>query len=113
MKIIISLITVMFFWVGLANAGHTVYKSESYQKLAVYVTEIYQVSKEETLDSVTAKFIWRNTYAPRGYDEFKQGIVELNPWLLKRALHDKDQLEIRYWRKYERLSKDRRAFITF
>ena len=98
-KIFVSFITVMLFWVGLVSAGHTVKKEEAFIQNYVYVKEIYEVSKNETLDTITDKFIKKNTYGPREHREFRQGIIELNTWLLERELKAKDRLEIRYWRK--------------
>ncbi len=66
---------------------------------SIYVLVTYEVEAGDTLDSIAKTYMKKNTYAPRDIKEFRQGIIELNPWLLDRNMKPGDRLEIRYWRK--------------
>lgn len=57
----------------------------------------YTVQQSDTLDSIALDFIEKNTYGKRELNEFKSGIIELNPWLLERELKCGDVLHINYW----------------
>ena len=57
----------------------------------------YKVQKGDTLDSVAKQYIQKNTYGARDINEFKEGIRELNEWLLGRDMIAGDVLRINYW----------------
>lgn len=81
------LVIVAIFLLGITKwveAGKVVHKEELFRHPAVYVQEIYQVDKNETLDTITDKYMKKNTYGKREHKEFRQGIIELNQWLLDR-----------------------------
>lgn len=59
--------------------------------------EHYTVVVGDSLDSITVSFMKKNTYGTREFYEFREGIRELNPWLMKRAVQLGDVLLINYW----------------
>lgn len=86
---------------SLAYAGNVIHTVEVKNKQCVYVQELYRVDRGETLDAITDVYIKKNTYGKREHKEFKQGIIEVNQWLLIKCLEEGDVLDIRYWRKYK------------
>ncbi len=61
------------------------------------IQDKYVVQAGDSLDSITTTFMRKNTYGPRGFDEFRSGIIELNEWLLDRDVRQGDELHINYW----------------
>ena len=96
----IVIFVTLLFCANISYAGEVIYSHEQYNKEAIYVQESYKVGKDETLDTITDEYIKKNTYGKREHKEFKQGIIELNQWLLVKRLEEGDVLDIRYWRKY-------------
>ena len=81
--------------IALAGGNCEAAETEHYTWTVVHAT--YVAEENDTLDSITAKYIQRNTYGVRDFNEFKEGIKELNEWLLKREVRAGDQLRINYW----------------
>lgn len=75
--------------------------SELYSREWTVVHAVYKVEKGDTLDSIAAQYMQRNTYGKREINEFKSGIIERNSWLLKRDLQAGDTLTICYWKKVQ------------
>ncbi len=65
----------------------------------------YTVQENDSLNSITTKFIKKNTYGKRNFYEFREGIKELNPWLLERTMVIGDLLHINYWIDKEKSSQ--------
>jgi nucleoid-associated protein YgaU len=65
----------------------------------VQVETVHKVQKGETLWSISEDYIKRNTGGRRYILEFKEGIKELNPWLVesKEQIQPGDKITIRYW----------------
>jgi hypothetical protein len=65
----------------------------------VQVETVHKVQKGETLWSISEDYIKRNTGGRRYILEFKEGIKELNPWLIesKEQIQPGDSIVIRYW----------------
>ncbi|MDF2535842.1 MAG: hypothetical protein K0R18_2001 [Bacillales bacterium] len=65
------------------------------------VTETYIVQNGDILDNITSEYMKKNTYGKRGFDEFKQGIIELNndkhPRIRYSEIFAGERLEIHYW----------------
>ncbi len=61
----------------------------------------YEVQQGDTLDSVTEMYLKKNTYGNREFKEFREGIKQLNEWLLERDMKAGDVLRINYWEKVE------------
>lgn len=72
------------------------------------VEDVYVVKSGDCLNNIAAKFIVKNTYGRRGFDEFQEGIYELNyeqvfmerekagrAW--PKMVFPGDRLVIRYW----------------
>lgn len=64
-------------------------------------TETYLVQYGDTLDNITSEYMKKNTYGKRDFDEFKQGIIELNmdkyPRIRYGEIYAGERLEINYW----------------
>lgn len=97
----------MFFLVWLlllfGLVSHIVLASEVSHKetegdLATFVQVEYVVEKQDTLDNIVDSYILKNTYGAREHKEFKEGIYELNPWLLNKDIKSGDKLYINYWK---------------
>ena len=69
------------------------------------VQDEYTAVKGDTLDSITTAFMKKNTYGKREHDEFRSGIIELNPWMEKRDVHEGDKIKINYWIEVKEESK--------
>ena len=66
-----------------------------------FITEKYTVLKNDTLFSITQKFMNKNTYGKREFNEFREGIIENNPQLDGRDVLTDEVLIITYWVKNE------------
>lgn len=65
------------------------------------IQDKYVAQTGDSLDSITVAYMSKNTYGSREFKEFRAGIMELNPWLLKRDVHEGDVIRINYWVKGE------------
>lgn len=61
------------------------------------IQDRYEVQTGDTLDSIAAAYMDKNTYGAREFKEFRAGIVELNPWLLYRDVCEGDVVIVNYW----------------
>lgn len=61
------------------------------------VTENYTVQTGDTLDKIVERYIKKNTWGKREFQEFKFGIQELNPQLFDRDVIRGETLTINYW----------------
>lgn len=62
----------------------------------VLIHDVHHVVEGETLDEITRTFMAKNTYGPRGFEEFREGIVDLNN-LRGTDVHPGQELRINYW----------------
>ena len=62
----------------------------------VLIHDVHHVVEGETLDGITREFMAKNTYGPRGFEEFREGIIELNN-LRGKTLYTGQELSINYW----------------
>ena len=86
-KFIVTLVAVLMM--GLASTC----MAAGYQLMQ----DKYTAENGDSLDSITIKYISKNTYGVREFKEFKSGIIELNPWLLEREVKPGDIIYINYW----------------
>ena len=65
----------------------------------VQVETVHKVQKGETLWGISEDYLKKNTGGRRYMLEFKEGIKELNPWLVesKEQIQPGDKITIRYW----------------
>ena len=63
------------------------------------VQDKYVVQIGDSLDSITLVYMSKNTYGQREFKEFREGIMEINSWLMTRALKQGDIIRINYWEK--------------
>ena len=63
----------------------------------VLIHDAHHVVEGETLDSITRDYMEKNTYGPRGFDEFREGIIDLNNLRDNLVLHPGQELRINYW----------------
>lgn len=72
-------------------------------KNAVLVEEVYVVRPGDTLWGIAEEFCAKNTGTRRYILEYKEGMEELNPWLLDRKgeIYPGDKLTLTYWVKGE------------
>ena len=63
----------------------------------VLIHDVHYVMNGEDLDSITRVYMKKNTYGHRGFEEFREGIIELNGLRGKTELHDGQELKINYW----------------
>ena len=66
---------------------------------AVLVEETYTVRPGDTLWSIAEEYVAKNTGTRRYILEYKEGMEELNPWLLDRKgeIYPGDKLRLTYW----------------
>lgn len=71
---------------------------------AVLVEETYTVRQGDTLWGIAEEYVAKNTGTRRYILEYKSGIEELNPWLMKRKgmIYPGDKLTLTYWVKEEK-----------
>ena len=84
---------------GAALIGAAVVFAGFYNGDQVQVETVYKVQKGDTLWSISEDYLKRNTGGRRYILEFKEGIKELNPWLIdtKEQIQPGDKIIIRYW----------------
>lgn len=65
----------------------------------VQVETVHKVQAGETLWGISEDYLKKNTGGRRYILEFKEGIKELNPWLIesKEQIQPGDKITIRYW----------------
>ena len=63
----------------------------------VLIHDVHYVVEGETLDGITKTYMKKNTYGPRGFEEFKEGIIDLNNLGDNPAVHPGQELRINYW----------------
>ena len=69
----------------------------------VLVEETYVVRPGDTLWGIAEQYIVKNTATRRYILEYKEGLYELNPWLLDRKgeIYPGDKIKVTYWVKEE------------
>ena len=93
-KVVIALMAALFVCVGsVSEAAEVDHRSWT----VVHVS--YEVQDGDTLQSVAENYLKKNTYGEREINEFREGIRELNDWLLTRDMKKGDVLRINYWEK--------------
>ena len=70
---------------------------------AVLVEEVYTVRPGDTLWGIAERYVAKNTGTRRYILEYKEGMEELNPWLLDRdgMIYPGDEIKVTYWVKGE------------
>ena len=63
----------------------------------VLVEASYTVQASDTLQSIAAAYMQKNTYGKREIREFTEGIRELNEQLVIGTVHTGDIIRINYW----------------
>ena len=94
-KVVIALMMAALF----VSVGNVSEAAEVVHRSWTVVLVSYEAQEGDTLDSIAEKYVQKNTYGVRDFDEFKEGIRELNDWLLTRDVKKGDVLRINYWEK--------------
>lgn len=94
-KVVIALLMAALF----VSAGNVSEAAEVDHRSWTVVHVSYEAQEGDTLDSIAETYVQKNTYGVRDVSEFKEGIRELNDWLLTRDLKKGDVLRINYWEK--------------
>ena len=97
-KVVIALMMAALF----VNVGNVSEAAEVDHRSWTVVHVSYEAQEGDTLDSIAEKYVQKNTYGVRDFYEFKEGIRELNDWLLTRDVKKGDVIRINYW---ERVNK--------
>lgn len=63
----------------------------------VLIHDVHHVTEGETLDGITRTYMAKNTYGPRGFEEFREGIIDLNNLRGEDDVHPGQELRINYW----------------
>ena len=63
----------------------------------VLIHDVHYVMDGEDLDQITKAYMVKNTYGPRDFKEFREGIIELNGLRGKTKLYAGQELNINYW----------------
>jgi predicted Zn-dependent protease len=61
------------------------------------VEEVYIVQEDDTVESIAAEYIGKNTYGPREEREFAEGIRELNDMMPGEEVSPGQVIRINYW----------------
>ena len=66
---------------------------------AVLVEETYVVRPGDTVWGIAEEYCAKNTGTRRYILEYKEGVYELNPWLLERkgVIYPGDEIKVTYW----------------
>ena len=67
------------------------------EKNYLLVEAAYTVQAADTLQSITAEYMQKNTYGERELHEFVKGIRQFNEQLVTGSLHVGDVIRINYW----------------
>ena len=67
------------------------------EKNYTLVEATYTVQAADTLQSIAAEYMQKNTYGEREIHEFAEGIRQLNEQLVTGSLHTGDVIRINYW----------------
>jgi len=97
-KVVIALMMAALF----VSVGNVSEAAEVDHRSWTVVHVSYEAQEGDTLDSIAEKYVQKNTYGVRDFYEFKEGIRELNDWLLTRDVKKGDVIRINYW---ERVNK--------
>lgn len=91
--------TIKGFFASAALIGSAVIFAGFYNGDQVQVEEVHKVQKGEMLWGISEDYLKKNTGGRRYILEFKEGIKELNPWLVdtKEQIRPGDSIAIRYW----------------
>jgi hypothetical protein len=71
--------------------------SEAAMPKWVLIHDAHHVVEGETLDSIARDYMKKNTYGPRGFDEFREGIIDLNNLRDNLVVYPGQELRINYW----------------
>ncbi len=87
------------FLAGTAIIGAATLCVGFYEGDQVRVETVYTVQPGDTLWSISETYLQKNTGGRRYILEFKEGIKELNPWLVdsKEQVYTGDKVIISYW----------------
>ena len=71
---------------------------------AVLVEEVYTVKPGDTLWGISESYLAKNTGTRRYILEYKEGLYELNPWLVERRseIYPGDEIRVTYWIKEDK-----------
>ncbi len=85
--------------IGAALIGTALITAGFYSGDQVQVETVHKVQAGETLWGISEDYLKKNTGGRRYILEFKEGIKELNPWLIesKEQIQPGDKITIRYW----------------
>ena len=105
-KVVIALMMAALF----VSVGSVSEAAEVDHRSWTVVHVSYEAQEGDTLDSIAEKYVQKNTYGVRDFYEFKEGIRELNDWLLTRDLKKGDVLRINYWERVNKKEKEPFAY---
>lgn len=63
----------------------------------VLIHDVHNVVEGESINSITRVYMKKNTYGPREFAEFREGIIELNDLRGREEVHPGQKLKINYW----------------
>ena len=63
----------------------------------VLIHDVHNVVEGESIDSIAQVYMEKNTYGPREFVEFREGIIELNDLRGRTEVHPGQKLKINYW----------------
>lgn len=89
-----TLLLAMVLSLAISNTVFAIAPGEKTYRL---VSEDYVVQSGDTLDSITKYYMKKNTYGPREYNEFLEGICELNYKVIKEGIKAGDVIRVNYW----------------
>ena len=69
----------------------------------VLIHDVHYVMDGEDLDQIAKAYMKKNTYGPRGFEEFREGIIELNGLRDNPVVYTGQELRINYWIKPEEI----------
>lgn len=82
------------------SSAPTVRAEREHISKRVYHTEYYVTQPGDTLESIAVRFYGKNTYGPRQFNEFTEGIAETNPQYFmgkNKVVPVGVRLKINYW----------------